>query len=295
MPRKPTLSQSPIKTQSKNKDTHPGIPDWALPHWSSVEVENEHMVKAQAKAAEKEEWKGKIRQAAEFHYTDLANENMFDATPCPSVAPKLWPPPRNRKQANLVPVAEVSGNSDDDNDMDTLSLKLTNSKESTTKEELAAEIDPRPPAKRLKAQTTEKDILKVHCAAPAKKKWKAALCAEEMVPALNEVVALASDEELSQNPKKNKFKVWDEINVATKKFEEGEMWKSGDIAELTSGQQAGDEWSGTPPAPQTPLQVPGRGRRGLKRSGAIANIKVNMSHQQLEQLGPDQSSNNPIR
>ncbi len=66
---------------------------------------------------------------------------------------------------------------------------------------------PRPPAKRLKAQTTEKDILKVHCAAPAKKKWKAALCAEEMVPALNEVVALASDEELSQNPKKNKFKV----------------------------------------------------------------------------------------
>lgn len=295
MPKKPSSSQSPIKTRSKNKDTHPGIPDRAPPRRSSVEVENERAAKAQAKAAKAEDWTRKIMRAAEFQHTDLANEDMFDATPHPSVTPKPWPPARDPKQAGLDSVAEVSGDSDDDHEMGTLSLEppdfkgLTSEEESASEDDSAAETDPRPPAKRLKAQTTGKPIPKVGCATPAKKTWMAALRVEKTVPASNEAIALPSNKEPSRKPKKEKVKARDEINAATKKIE-GEMQKkNGDMGKPTSS-QATEERSGTPPVPRTPLPVPGR--RGLKRSGAMANIEVNT------RSGPDsdqQSTNNPIR
>jgi len=157
MPKGPTLPQSPIKTRSKNKNTHPGIPDQAPPRRSSVEVENERVEKTRAQEVQKEEWKQKIRRAAEFQYIDKANEEIADATPRPSVASKPWPPPRNRKQAKLAPVAEANGDSDDDGDIDNVSFKPPCSEKSATEEESAAESDPRPPTKRLKAQPTKED------------------------------------------------------------------------------------------------------------------------------------------
>src|SRR3981081_1226864 len=57
MPKNPPAPPSQIKTRSKNKHTHPGVPDRAPPRRTSVEVENERAVKAQAKAAQKEERK----------------------------------------------------------------------------------------------------------------------------------------------------------------------------------------------------------------------------------------------
>src|SRR3981081_3439467 len=57
MPKNPPAPPSQIKTRSKNKHTHPGVPDRAPPRQTSVEVENVRAVKAQAKAAQKEERK----------------------------------------------------------------------------------------------------------------------------------------------------------------------------------------------------------------------------------------------
>jgi hypothetical protein len=84
----------------------------------------------------------------------------------------------------------------------------------------------------LKTQTTRKAIPKVGDPIPAKKRWKAVLRAEEMVPALNEAIAPASDEKAPRMPYKVKFKLRDDINVERKKFEEEEtgrrvaMWRS---------------------------------------------------------------------
>src|ERR1700716_3818310 len=45
MPPKSTVPPRQIKTRTKNKDTHPGIPDQAPPRRTSVEVENERAAK----------------------------------------------------------------------------------------------------------------------------------------------------------------------------------------------------------------------------------------------------------
>jgi hypothetical protein len=66
------------------------------------------------------------------------------------------------------------------------------------------------------------------------------------------------------------LKVRDEIDLAAKKIEEDKIRNNGgDVAKPTSGQQAGEELSGSP-APKTPSQV--QRRKPLKKAGAIADI-----------------------
>jgi hypothetical protein len=294
---KPTAAPSQIKTRSKNKHAHPGIPDRAPPRRTSVEVENERAAKAQAQAAQHEENRRYIRRAAAFEDTDLANEDTVDASPRPYFTPKPCPPPRNRKKASLCPVAEVS---DDSNDKDTLSFKplCSASGESATEEESGAESDPPPPAKKLKAQTTGKAIPKVGRATHTKKTGKA----EEMVPASNEAIAPASGEETPRKPNKTKSKMRDRIDEERKKIEEDRIReKNGDMAKPTSSQQAGEERSGTS-TPQTPLQVEERTTgwawgRALKRvGGAITDIKAcSQQSDQSSNKRAQPDDNNPIR
>ena len=112
---KSTVAPSQVKTRAKNKTTHPGVPDQALPRRTSAEVENEREVKAQAAAARQEKKRQSIRLAAEFEDAAMANEDIVDATPRPQFTPKPRPPARNRKNTALDPVAEVSDGSDNYN------------------------------------------------------------------------------------------------------------------------------------------------------------------------------------
>jgi len=145
----------------------------------------------------------------------MVNEDVINATPCPCFTPKLWQPARNHKNASLSPVAEVSDSSGVGN---TLLFQPLDFEELVTGEESADDSDPQPLAKKLKAHTTGKAILKVgYVSPPQKKSQKATLCAEEIVPTLDEA---ALDEEMAGKPKKVKPKVREEINIQVKEIEE---------------------------------------------------------------------------
>jgi hypothetical protein len=266
-----SVPQYQIKTRAKNKETHPGLPDLtSAPRRTSAEVQQERSSKAKAKAAQEAAKQHNIQRAAEFEHADMANEDIIDATPRPSFTPKAWPPPRtrNRKRNNLTPVVESDNNFSNDTEG---SFKRTCSERSVT-EESAAESDPQPPAKKSKVQMTGKAIRKVDYVAPTEKRGKAALCAEEIVPALDrDGEAVPASEEETPKPKKARAKVRDEINVATKKIREDQIQKNqgGDMAKRSS-QQVGEEWNGGQ-APKTWQAVR---ERGLRREGAIADINA---------------------
>jgi hypothetical protein len=291
-----TTAPSQIKTRAKNKDCHPGVPDRAQPRRTSVEVENERAAKAQKKAAEQEKKKQNIRRAAEFEDADMANEGVIDATPRPCFTPKPRPPARNRENASLGPVTEVSDSSDGRN---SLSFQPLDSEESVTGKESADESDSRPLAKRLKAHTTGKAIPKVGRASPAKKNRKAAPRAKKVAPALDEA---APDEETPRKPKKAKPKVREEIDMYMKEIEEKRIC---DMAKPTSSQPAGEERIATPPLTTPEVEASGFQWGGvLKRQGAIADLRAYAHTTNQSQQSEDQSTstrrvqpddNNPIR
>jgi len=297
---KPTVPPSQIKTRAKNKSSHPGIPDRAPPRRTSVEVENERAAKARATAAQQEKKRQNIRRAAEFEHADMGNEPIADATPRPIHTPKPWPPPRNRGNASLGPVAEASDNPNDDFSSE-LSFKPLYSEESATEKETAAESDSPRPAKKLKAQMTGKAKPKMGRTPPRKKGRKAALRDEEIVRASNEAIEPTSDEKTPRKPRKAKAKVRDEIDMEAKKIEEDKILKNGgDMARPTSSQQVGEERSGTA-SPQPPVasqvQASGLGwMKSLKRTGAIADLGpyTRQSDQQSTKRA-QLDDNNPIR
>jgi hypothetical protein len=294
MPKKSTISPSQIKTRSKNKNTHPGLPDRAPPRRTSVEVENERAEKSHAKAAQLEEKRRIIRRTAEFEHADMSREDTVDATPRPPFTPTPYPRRKNRKQASLAPVAESS----DDSDSDASKFKELHSQESVSEGESATESDSQPRAKMSKAQTTGK--AKVRRATPKKKRSNATLRAKQG-PALNEAIVPSLDEEPPRK-KKAKSKLRDEIEIETKKIQDDAISKNGgdsDMAKSMSSQDVGEERSATPLF-ETPSQAQA-GRtwgRELKRRGAFADLTKNISdlssaNQPTKRVQPD--DNNRIR
>lgn len=267
MAKKTALPPSQMETRAKNKQVHPGAALAPTPRRSSAEVQQERVAKAQAKAAQEAQKRENIQRAAEFEHADMANEDVVDATPRPSFTPKPWPPPRNRKLANLTPVAEAS-----DESHSASSFKAPGSAESISEEESIVESDPPPPAKKLKAKKIAKAAIREVDPAPAaQKKWKATSRAvEEIVPASDEEIMPVSDEEPPQKAKV-KVKVRDEINSVTKKIEEDKTRKNvGDMVKPTSSQQAG----GGRPTPKALSLVQPVKIRPLKREGAIADLNA---------------------
>jgi len=208
MPHTPVRPRQ-METRARNKTIHPGLANKNTYHRTTAEVQQERAAKAQAKAAHKETKQQSIKHAAAFEHAEMANEDMVDATPRPLFTPKPWPPPRNRKTSNLIPVAETS-----DIEMSDGALFVENS---DAMDESADECDEQsPPAKKEKAQAPQKAMagvgVKSDGVKTAVKKKKVDDSDVEMVP--------PSDEEPPQ-PKK-KMKVRDEINITTKKIEENE-------------------------------------------------------------------------
>jgi hypothetical protein len=277
MPRKSPSPPSPIRTRPKNKNTHPGVIVQAPPHRSSAEIQQERAAKARAKAAQEAEKQQNIQRTAAFELTDMINEDVADATPHPALfTPKPQPRPKRKK---AIPALIAEGSDDPDNSHDTSSSFSPKpsacSEDSATEEEPASEIDSQSPipAKMLKAKATRKATTKMSHAPPARKKTKAV---EDVAQALDEEMELALDEVPPRKPKKMKVKVRDEIDLVAMKIKEDEIQnnggKTGNMANPTSGQQAGKEQSGRP-APQS-LVSQVQQRNLLKRAVAVANIDL---------------------
>ena len=227
----------------------------------------------------------------------MANEDVIDTTPRPCFTPKPRAPARNRENASLGTVTEVSDSTDNCN---SLSFQPLDSEESVTGEESADESDSRPLAKRLKAHTTGKAIPKVGRASPAKKNRKAARHAKKIVPALDEA---APDEETPRKPKKVKPKLREEIEMEVKELEEKRIR---DKAKPTSSRPE-EERIATPPMSPSDSDVQASGFQwgsALKRVGAIADLKAYARTMNQSQQSEDQSmstkqvqpdDNDPIR
>jgi len=279
----PTSPPCQIRTRSKNKNAHPGAIVLGPPRRPSAEVQRERAAKTKAKAAQQAEKQQNIQRAAAFELADMVNEDIVDVTPRPApFTAKPWPP-HNRKKADLAPIAEVGNDPGDSHDPSSL---LSANSSPPCSEYLVAEPEEEPasgsdspiPAKKLKAQTTKKATMKVGRAPRVQEKLKAALPVEEVAQALDEEMAI-TDEEPPQKPKpkRTKVKLRDEIDLAAKKMQEDNIRNGGgDMEKPTSGQQTGEELSGSS-APKTPSQV--QWRRPLKRAAAIANIDASCSDQ----------------
>jgi hypothetical protein len=96
------------ETRASNKLAHPGELLAPKLRRTKGEVEAEHAAKAQAKVDHEEAKKQSIICAAEFEHADRANKDFVNATPHPPFTPKPWPPIRNKKKANPIPVAETT-------------------------------------------------------------------------------------------------------------------------------------------------------------------------------------------
>ena len=148
----------PIGTRASNKLAHPGEAiKSSVPHRSSAEVRQAREAKAKAKANREEAKKQAITRAAEFEHTDMANEDMANATPRLPFTPKPWPPPRNKKKATK-PVPATVSNEDDKADFDNESLSSAPSSVTEDESESLTESDsddPAPPAKKQKMQATQ--------------------------------------------------------------------------------------------------------------------------------------------
>jgi hypothetical protein len=212
----------------------------------------------------------------------MANEDMVDATPRPPFTPKPWPPPRNKKKAKLVTVAEPSeAEIVDDLDFDKTSLAPVASEEddSVTEDDSVAEDesvtesdsdDPTPPAKKQKTQATEKAMQTAGASANVDEKKKKKV----------EKVAITSDQQ-TPKPKKFKAKVRDEIDFAAKKITDNEV-KRNMYSDMVKSMSA--------PKPPSQLQAAGGGRK-LKREGAIADI--NALYKKVTSTNPHQNNNTP--
>jgi hypothetical protein len=207
-----TIEPRQIGTRAKNKFAHPGqVTKSTVPRRTSAEVQQERDAKAQAKADREESKRRSINRAAEFEHTDMANEDLLNATPRPPFTPKPWPP-RNTK---LVPVAESNELDFDDNK--SLSPAPSSETESDSQPSLTESdsddpIPPGPPAKKQKIQATQKATGSGKAA--GSERGRKVMKVDEKV---------ASEEENWQTrtpmPKKVKAKVRDEIEFAAKKME----------------------------------------------------------------------------
>jgi len=175
----------------------------------------------------------------------MANEDIVDATPCPAFMPKLWPAPKNHKNACLTPIVETSDGEIFD-DFDAASFAPAYSEKSVANNDSAIKNEgPPPPAKRLKvekvgkAMTTAR-VMPVGVKVAGKRK-KADDDADEIVP--------ASEEELPQEPKvkKVKVKVRDEIDIVMKKMGEDKIWnKYSNMVKSVPSKHAGEDLRGRP-------------------------------------------------
>ena len=78
------------------------------PHQTIAEVHQEHVVKAQAKAAKEEAKQQSINHVAEFKHADMANEDIVDTMPHPPFTPKLWQTSSSQKNTCLTSPTETS-------------------------------------------------------------------------------------------------------------------------------------------------------------------------------------------
>jgi hypothetical protein len=118
---KATVPQRQIETRAKNKMTHPGkvITAATSQHQTKAKIQQEKDTKAQAKAALAEARQQSINRTAEFERPDIANEDMTNATPCPTFTPKpqlLSHNPKKLALPSLSTDVKVSSNSDANSD-----------------------------------------------------------------------------------------------------------------------------------------------------------------------------------
>lgn len=194
-------------------------------------------------------------------------------------------PPRSKKKANLIPVAEISDV--EMSGVDDGSFVPPRSEKSVSVDDSAVETesDNPPPAKRPKAQTAGKATAKVGIKASreAGKNKK-----------VDEYDKEASDEE-TPKPKKVKVKVRDEINTMARKIEDETQEmpsKYGDIVKsMTSTARGKVARSDKKAVSKTPsqAQVMHAYGRGLKREGAIADIRT--MDQDTTNANPNLSTN----
>ena len=144
---------SQIRTRSENRDINPGIPDKPKPRRATAKVQSERNAKAKAKETQAVAKQCNIERTTEFEHTDMANEDLVDATPRASCAPKPWRRTRKDETAELSPVAEVSDNAY--NSSDEASFAPPRSEESPTEQD-AEEPSPRPALKARKAKKVRK-------------------------------------------------------------------------------------------------------------------------------------------
>ena len=270
------------ETRASNKLVHPGELLAPKHHRTKDEVKAECAAKAQAKVDREKAKKQSIIRAAEFEHADKADKDIVDATPRPAFTPKPWPPPHNKKKANLIPVAKISDV--EMSGVDDGSFVPPRSEKSVSVDDSAVESDNPPPAKRPKAQTAGKATAEVEIKATreAGKNKK-----------VDKYDSEASDEE-TPKPKKVKVKVRDEINTMARKIEDetqGMPSKYGDIVKSMTSTARGKDRSDRKAASNTPsqAQVMHAYGRGLKREGAIADMRT--MDQDTTNANPDLSTN----
>ena len=257
------VPQRQIETRPSNKLAHPGKISKPAPRRTSAEVRQERDAKAKAKADREEAERQSIARTAEFEQADIANEKIVDATPRPHFSPKPWPPPRNRKSAKLVPIAELD-DTEISHESDNTPFTLAPSEQLATESELSTEDDKNPPAKKTRVYATKK---------PTGVKPTGEEVVEKKKGDGDEDIATDSDEEQTPKPKKVKVKVRDEIDIAAKKMVkniEGDRYSN--MVKLMSHVQARGQRE--EPAPKAPSQAqPVHGKK-LKREGAISDINA---------------------
>ena len=235
---------------------------------TTAEVQEERAAKAQAKANREDARLQSINRTAEFEHADMANEDLADATPRPPFTPKPWPRPHKQASSDLTPLAETSDVDLSDN-FEKASFIPPASEHSVTADESAVDSDmPTPVAKKLKVEP-KKAVAKT-----AGKKKAMAKKADKKKQVDQSDVEIVDAEPQEPKPKPKKPRMWDEIDVATKKISENESQgnKYASMMKSMSGKQD-EEPALKFKAPSRP-QATAMGGKKLQREGAIANFNT---------------------
>ena len=248
-----------IKTRASNKMAHPGrLEKSKVPCRTSAEVQQECEAKAKAKEDCEKAIKKSIARTAEFEHTDMANEDLLDATLRPPFTPKPWPHPKTKNRARVNPPAEPN-----EVEIDEDNLAFNNTL-------LTPVAEPKDDAENKSLTDNKSDS--IGYASPPTKKQKTIPPTKKQkgkgVDRGEKAMVPTDDEQTQETPKlkKTKAKVCKEINFAAKKMEEVQ-------AKLEKNKYA-DMVMSHKPSSQLEAVGGSGSQRKLKREGAIADISA---------------------
>ena len=243
-------TQHHMATRASNREAHPGNVVKSKTRRTTAEVQQERAAKEQTKAAHEEAKRQNINRAANFEYTDLANEDMADVTPRPPQTPKQWLPSGYCQNANISPLTGMSEEDESDGDNMAFFERPVSEITSDNGQDRVSNSDFSPPVQKWKAGVKAM-AQQFHPVAMQKRKQ----VFEGTAPPPEEVQSQPQPKKV----KKEVVKVRDVINAAVNKLEVNKTQKYGDMVRSTLNERTGGGEQGGP-ALRPPSQDKAKGR-----------------------------------